>query len=119
MSAFDKCRTIESQAVEELLPWLVAMSEEVETTDGCEFLQKVWGDFVATRKDRRYSIELKAERRHTGNLFLELWSNKSRWTPGWMYTCRADFLFYYFLDKRVLYILDMRKLKAWLFGQDG
>lgn len=124
MNAYDKGRDVERIAIEEVLPWLVGVCDgKVYGTDTSEFLQKVWGDFIARRqdkgKDREYSIELKAEEEHTGNLILELWSNKKWFTPGWMYTSHARYLFYFFTDNKILYVIDFISLKQWFFGADG
>lgn len=89
--------------------------------------QESFGDAILRAKDgSARSVEIKCEDRHTGNLFLETWSNKnldsrddySRYgpNPGWLMTSRADLLFYYFLDVDRLYVIDMLKLKRWAFG---
>lgn len=93
-------------------------------------LQEEVGDMIFTAKDgSARSVEVKIEQVHTGNLFLETWSNKnldsreshaSRGsTLGWMYKVKADLLFYYFLPNDKLYVFDFFVLKRWAFGCDG
>lgn len=117
-----------------LLPYLdeTADGRVVLTSKGtlARYLQLVVGDALLNDRDgRMWSVEIKIERTHTGNLFLEVWSNKnlkdreshaSRGsTMGWLYHCRADVLMYYFLDSDDLYISNLFKLKQWAFGVDG
>lgn len=118
-NAFTQASKIEKIAADHLLPWLRQKSEQVEENKG-EFLQKQFGDWVQLTSDGIWrTIELKAEESNKyGNFFLESWSNREPpyWTRGWMDTCRADYLFYYFVEQRELYVFDFNKLKQWAFG---
>ncbi len=72
------------------------------------------------------SVEIKAQRRWTGNLFLEVWSNKNLddrgshiergSTPGWLITCRADVLGFHFIDADTVLFLPLFRLQQWAFG---
>ena len=68
-----------------------------------------------------YFIDLKTENEDKyGNLFLETWSNKKRNTPGWFppdVGVKADFVYYIFLKQKILYILDLPKLRKWAFEE--
>lgn len=124
MNDFDKAREVERIARDEVLPWLVRNSDGIrETDDPGLFQQKVWGDWLIWKQGKLLSIEFKAETSNAhGNLFLETWSNRSMQTPGWMVTCRADFLYYYFIEQRHLFTLDFAALRAWAWGagrEDG
>lgn len=135
MTAFDNCRTLEAKAITRLLPWLEKHhGPSLLTGNGTlgPLLQKTVGDllFRDARTGRLQAVELKAEAKWTGNLFLELWSNRNLnnrdehallgSTPGWLVTLRADWLFYYFEDVDRLVVLDVFALKQWAFGtQDG
>ena len=50
---------------------------------------------------------------HTHNTFLETVSVDSATPPkpGWVYTCQADFLFYYVPDDGVIYILRPARIR--------
>jgi len=74
------------------------------------------GDFVITQQSRRRSVELKAEKEFTGNLFLEVWSNRPARTLGWLFTSRAEILAYYFCDRKELYVFPLPALQDWCFG---
>lgn len=134
MNAFETARGVEAQANAALLPYLQEVSggRLVLTNKGtlAKWLQESVGDALLMREERLYAVELKAERKHTGNLFLETWSNRNLenrashaergQSPGWLMKIRADLLLYYFLDKDVLYSIDVLSLKRWVFGRgDG
>ena len=119
MNAYQQARTIEEVAKRELMPWLMMRSEDVQEVPPGLFLQRLAGDFIILISGKKYGFELKAEEKHTNNLYLEVWSNLPELTPGWMITSRADYLGYYFLDLKVLYIARMRQLQHWAFGADG
>lgn len=131
MNAFDAARTIEAESLGILRPFLEEYSHGHYMISGkgplARALQAQCGDILFNdRSDRLRSVELKAERRHTGNLFLEIWSNRNFAQRdkflehgakiGWLFSNRADTLFYHFLDNGVLYILDMWQLQRWAFG---
>lgn len=75
-------------------------------------------DFAFVYPGREVRVELKCERRHTGNLFLETWSNRAfgRSRDGWMFTCKAHLLWYFFAGTGDLYAVDFPRLWEWAFG---
>ena len=117
----DACR-IEADGVDDLVRFLDQQSgtgRVVLTDKGrlSKFLQETVGDAVFNcRSGKLWSVEFKIERKHTGNLFLETWSNLDRRNPGWMVKLDADILLYYFLDVPVLYAVNFQRLCKWAFG---
>jgi hypothetical protein len=80
-------------------------------------LQRSVGDIVfSADADTFFSIEVKAEEtcRH-GNFFLETWSNRKRFTRGWMDHLNADLLLYHFIDEDLLYRIPFGQLRDWAF----
>lgn len=69
------------------------------------------------RAHQRY-IEVKTERKFTGNLALETQSTLGR-NNGWMHTCKADILLYCFLDRKLVYWMLLPKLKTWFNDNRG
>lgn len=132
MNAFDLARGVEAQAMVRLLPFLEEHTQSgryVVTDKGrlAPFLQEIVGDVIFNdRQARVWSIEIKAERKFTGNLFLETWSNRNLEDAasharrgsnvGWLAKLQADFLFYYFMDVDKLLIGQVLALKRWAFG---
>ena len=118
MSAFSEASKVEREGTVHILKYLDACgyAGKYQLTENQKFLQKYVGDVVLAVG----SIEFKVEKsdKH-GNLFLETWSNKSRFTPGWMYTTQADFLWCYFVAQRSLHEMKMKDLREWAFGVDN
>jgi hypothetical protein len=104
------------QASADVEAWLRRRPDTLDVRnveDDPEF-QRMDVDLVWTTRRRTYKIEVKGDRWHeTGNFFFETLSNKEKGTPGcFMYT-QADFLFYYFVVPRVLYIMPVPAARAW------
>lgn len=131
MNGFDAGRLVEAKGMAALLPYLKELADGrvVVTTKGrlARFLQLEIGDVIFNvGADTVWTAEIKVESRHTGNLFLEMWSNRNftnqksyserAATLGWMFHTRADLLLYYFLDTDDLYTIDVFRLKRWAFG---
>jgi hypothetical protein len=134
MNGFAAACKVEAQAMSLLLPYLEERADDgrlVICNKGplAKFLQETAGDVIINLNERIYSVEIKAEEKHTGNFFLETWSNKNLndrnshaergSNPGWLSKLRSDLLMYYFLDKDILYIVDMFSLQQWAFGGGG
>ena len=129
---FDLARGVEARGLEVLLPFLEERAHEgryVVTSKGrlARYLQETVGDVIFNSSaDTIYTVEIKVEEKHTGNLFLETWSNRNLdnkaehgvigSNPGWLFKQRADLLFYYFLDADILYIISLFRLQQWAFG---
>lgn len=131
MNAFDNARLVEADSLNVLRPFLEDYSSGSYWISAkgplARCFQEQHGDVLFTDQEGRMrSVEMKAERRHTGNLFLEVWSNRNfddrdsflrlGSNPGWLSKLRADYLFYHFLDNDTLYILNLWRLQQWAFG---
>lgn len=122
MNGFLKCSEVEKQALSILIPYADEHYAQLVLTSNQMYIQKVYGDLILKlRKVGTHRIvELKTERENKyGNLFLENWSNKKRTTPGWMQTCCADWLWYYFIQSNELYQMKVDSLKQWAFEFNG
>ncbi len=137
MSAFKSCQEVEAEAVRRLTPFIEARSGEpgqwgrfVLTDKGplAKGIQETIGDVLLNQPGtgRLASVEIKAEQKHTGNLYLECWSNlnihdRDSWeargsNPGWAWKMYPTFLFYYFLDQDRLYVIRGYSLWKWMHG---
>lgn len=87
--------------------------EDVDMTQ-----QKLGWDRIFTHKERgtRASVEYKTDTQShkTGNMFLEIWSNKESGKRGWAYTTTAQWLYYYVLGAAEVYIVSVPQLKLYL-----
>lgn len=131
-NSFAHASLVEQRGMALLLPFLEARAYQgriVSTARGtlARTLQASFGDVLLnTDANTLWAIEAKIERRWTGNLFLEIWSNRNLEskaahaargsTPGWLVTCRADLLAFYFLDSDDLIFVPVFRLKRWAFG---
>lgn len=134
MSGFDNARRVETQGMTLLLPFLKERAHDgqlIVTSKGAlaRHIQETIGDVIFNSDaERFYSVEVKIEARHTGNLFIEVFSNRNLdergshaergINPGWIFKLRADLLFYYFVDSDDLYIIPLFRLQRWAFGSD-
>lgn len=115
-NAFVKASKIEQLGELDVLPYMerVWADHTYYPTRHHALIQKVCGDFLVRWLGDAVYIELKVEEENKhGNLFVEMWSNKSRGTQGWFHTCQADRMWYYFLNSRELYMFKMQDLKDW------
>jgi len=125
VSAFNDCRAVEQRSFDILKPYFAEATDDgryVLTDKGrlAADLQQKYGDVVAQKNGDVVCIEVKAEEsNHWGNFFLEEWSNRSRFNPGWLLKLDTDYLFYHFIESDELYILDFPKLQYWAFIEPG
>lgn len=66
-------------------------------------------------KDEQYTYEVKADTytENNGNIAIELISNKTIGSPGWIYYTDADWLIY-FVSKKTFYMFKMLDLKIFV-----
>lgn len=82
--------------------------------------QHRYGDKWLTSSKHQHAIEveLKAEAKHTGNLFIETWSDVRNGVHGWLYHY-ADHarLAYAFNDNHSLYTCSMGEFRRWAHSE--
>ena len=68
----------------------------------------------------RSSIEYKSDLWDNGNMFIETVADDKRSIPGWAYTSIANYLIYYKVKCKKLYLFDMQEFKRgfpdWIKG---
>lgn len=131
MGAFETASLVGLDGMTRIRPFLEENSSGLVVTDKgnlARYVQEVMGDIImnAKKDGRMWTVEVKTEKRHTGNLFLEEWSNRNLndlskhamvgSNRGWMDKLRTDVLLYYFMDMDYLYIINFLALKRWAFG---
>lgn len=132
MNAFDAGNQVADRSFAVLRPFIEQRSGGrfvvIEKGALAQVLQRQFGDVFlnSARTGALVGLELKAEERHTGNLFVETQSNRNSTdarsfmergaTAGWLYTLRTDFLLYHFLDLNVAYLLPFFGLYRWCVG---
>ena len=123
MNSFGHNKEYEEAFTGELLACLgPLLAEQGVTTEIITDLeqQKRIGDLLL-RKDggRAISVDIKAERRASRNLFFERASNDvpgPRFKQGWGYTLEADRLWYSFADAKAFAVIGLEALRKWLWA---
>ncbi len=73
------------------------------------------GDLLIRKNGKNYVIEVKTDLHvDSRNFFLETNSNYEKNTLGCIEASKSDFLFYYFINEKKLYIFKTSNLKKWL-----
>ncbi len=107
---------VAQQAATDIEAWLRSKPETtcIQNVENELAFQQIDVDLIWTRQNASNFVEIKGDRWHkTGNFFFETHSNFEKGTPGcFMYT-QADWLFYYFVVPRTLYILPMPATREW------
>lgn len=116
---FEAASLVEAEAMKDVIPFLTERSVRFVLTNKGRLsrdLQKQYGDVLSETTDGVLAVEIKAEQENSHqNLFLETWSNRARFTVGWMWTLDADVLLYYFVNERVMYSIQFARLRRWAF----
>jgi hypothetical protein len=77
----------------------------------------VWTWRGASGQEHVTWLEVKADRwHHTGNFFFETESNREKGTPGCFLYTQANYLLYYFVTPRTLYVLPMPATRDWFLA---
>lgn len=91
----------------------------VDRIMSCGFYRECLGEEsheIAEREEETYTLEYKTDTRghKTGNAFVETvaYSSSSEWKEGWLYSCQADFIWYYLPGNRNVYQIDPRYLRV-------
>ena len=73
-------------------------------------------DFLQVTNNGINKIEVKTDRLadKTGNMIYELWSDKRTYAKGCFEKTEADYIFYYLINSRVLYIFNTQELRTWV-----
>ena len=109
---YKTCQELEAKSIKRLLPMISNRFDEIEPIES-KLAQRYLGDYLAVKNDKAYILEFKAEEKHTGNLFIEIWSNEGV-NQGWFRKCRADYIIYHFLDNGKVYLIDLPEFKKQL-----
>lgn len=106
---FKTCQNTEQKSLKQLLPTIERRFDHIEPIT-TKLAQEYLGDYLAVKNNKAYILEFKAEEKHTGNLFIEIWSNEGV-NLGWFRKCRADYIIYHFLDNGKAYLINMAEFK--------
>lgn len=63
-----------------------------------------------------FKIEVKTDTLadKTGNMVYEIWSDKRTHSKGCFEKTEADYIFYYLINSRILYVFNTKELREWV-----
>ena len=73
-------------------------------------------DFLQVTNNGINKIEVKTDRLadKTGNMVYEIWSDRRIYSKGCFEKTEADYIFYYLINTRILYIFNTKELREWV-----
>jgi hypothetical protein len=73
-------------------------------------------DFLQVTNNGINKIEVKTDRLadKTGNMVYEIWSDRRIYAKGCFEKTEADYIFYYLINTKVLYIFNTQELRTWV-----
>lgn len=116
MYSMDEGLQIAQIAAFDIEAWLKDKPEtlDVKNVENDPNFQQIDVDLIWTNSTGEFKLEIKGDRWHKSrNFFFETISNKEKNTPGCFLYTQADYLFYYFIEPRTLYILPMTATRRW------
>jgi len=114
--SMDEASGVARQATADLTKWLQSLPEtlQLQNVENDPNYQHIDVDLLLTNTNGTYQLEIKGDRWHTtGNFFFETHSNKEKNTPGCFIYTQANYLLYYFITPRTLYILPIPETRHW------
>ena len=73
-------------------------------------------DFLQVTNNGINKIEVKTDRLadKTGNMVYEIWSDRRIYAKGCFEKTEADYIFYYLINNRTLYVFNTKELREWV-----
>ena len=73
-------------------------------------------DFIQVTNNGINKIEVKTDRLadKTGNMVYEIWSDRRIYAKGCFEKTEADYIFYYLINNRTLYVFNTKELREWV-----
>ncbi|MCB9672354.1 MAG: hypothetical protein H6734_22950, partial [Alphaproteobacteria bacterium] len=93
------------------LLWRLAGTRGVQDVQEEVRWQRLGVDLLWDVGGRRVAVEVKRERRFTGNLVLETLANSARRQPGWWITSHAHLVLYGFADTGSWWLLHLPRAR--------
>lgn len=96
------------------LKTLPQVSEIIDVSDNRHYQIEDVDFFVRFVNGQEYKVEIKTDTYKSGNLFFEIYSNVETRTQGCLMKTKADYLFYYFVNLKSLYVFHMEDFKKFV-----
>jgi hypothetical protein len=122
MYRFSESLNVTNKGTQDIVQWMQQRKEtlKIENVEGDRAYQKHDIDIIWVTQSNINLIEIKVDRyAKTGNFFFETISNKEKNTPGCFLYTKANLIFYYFLDTKILYTLPMPTVRDWFLERQN
>lgn len=88
--------------------------EKIEFCESMEFQTKGIDKLLYLQTSKVISIDEKKRRKDYGDIALELWKNKERKKPGWLFYSQCDYIVYAIIPSNKVFLLPTLLLQlAW------
>lgn len=107
---------VAKQAKNDITEWLESLPQtlKVENLENNFDYQKMGIDLLLTTTNGNFKLGIVGDRWHkSGNFYFQTYSNKERGKPSRFMSAEIDWLLYYFIIPRTLYMLPMPKTRDW------
>ena len=118
MTSFEESKAYGLQGEADINDWLRTRPGIINIENVSD--NKVYQDmdidlFVDLENGREIAIEVKTDKRYdTGNFFLEIISNDYYGTAGCITKTKSDYVFYYYPDPGIVFVLPTPALQQWI-----
>jgi len=113
----DLAYSIETQDDDELNAFYKTafpLAERVEFCTDMKNQRRGVDKVVYFKNGRTVTVDEKKRRKDYGDILLELYKNKERCSPGWLFYSQCDYIVYAILNSRKIYLLPVLLLQmAW------
>jgi len=90
------------------------LAESVEFCEDLRLQKKGIDKIIHFSSGKTVTVDEKKRRKDYGDILLELWSDKERKTPGWLFYSECDYIVYAIIPAKTAYLLPVMLLQmAW------
>ena len=109
---------VADEGAKEVTSWLEGKGYKVLNVENDKTYQDLDIDLIVTKlnegRTEVFTVEIKVDRYTSGNFFFEITSNKTKGTPGCILYTNSDYIIYYFIKTKELYVITTCKLRKYL-----
>lgn len=110
---FNKKLKLADRACLEVTEYLENKGFSVENVENDSYFQKIDVDILITKNGKTHKVEIKGDSYYPRNFYIEEISNINKNTPGCLLYTESDFIFYYYVNHKELYIIDTKAFQQW------
>lgn len=108
----DKLKLADKACID-ITKYLESTGYKVMNVEGDREYQKKDIDILIEKSGINLSVEIKGDSYYPKNFYIEEISNVNKNTPGCLLYTESDYIFYYFIKYKELYIIDTKEFQNW------